>query len=154
MEKDRREFLEKFVSLSSASLLLSISSIAEDTYVIEAVYGPPPGYRDKVVLPVVVPQPQIYLKEANDKLTRLDKQDDLPLNFTILIDFSIDMSKKKKSLIKFTDSSGNSVFFDTKWITEERVEITPIYDELKYGTTYTIEIDGSNAIFTTSFIPK
>jgi len=157
MEKDRREFLEKFVALGSASLLLSISSIAEeDTYVMEVVYGPPEGYDKPVPVPMPTPPPKIYLKESNDKLTPLDKKEDLPLNFTILIVFSKDMSKNKKNLIKFVDGSSSSISFDTKWITKEKVEITPYFDELKYGNTYSIETYGSctQATFTTSIIPK
>jgi len=158
MEKDRREFLEKFVALSSASLLFSVSSIADSDKPepIELIYGPPPFEPVVPVVPMPTPPPKIYLKESTSKLTPLDKKEDLPLNFTILIVFPKDMSKNKKNLIKFVDGSGSSISFDTKWITKEKVEISPYFDELKYGNTYSIEIDGfsTQAIFTTSIIPK
>ena len=142
MEKDRREFLEKFVTLGSASLILISCGGGE------AVYGPPPSHEEVAVvygpapvnpinLPIVI---DIYYKDSDDSLQSINGKTDLPLNLTIVVLFSENMDGDSKNAIEIYNNIGNLLSFESSWITEDRIEIILSDSVLEYDTQYTIYI--------------
>jgi len=128
MKSDRREFLEKFVVLGSATLIFSGCGGGGTT---GAVYGPPP----------VDNSTMIFFKDNQGDLIVLDSAIDLPLDLLIIIEFPTEMNIDIEQNIHLIDEFENIVSLKLNWKTECILEIKATEDEIKYDKFYTLKVD-------------
>ena len=132
MEEERREFLKKFLLLSSVPIIFNGCP--------NAVYGPPPSSENNETNPIIR-KSIIYYKDTKGSLILLHNKSDISLKPTIIIKFPNKMSSESKAIVNLVDKKNELISCNKKWETEYILELQPIEDSLEYDSNYRLIID-------------
>jgi len=124
MEENRRDFLKKFVLLSSVPIMFNGCSP-------NAVYGPPPTTEQTI----------IYYRDKEGNLLPLHQKEKIPLDVSIIIEFPNKMDSESKNTVNLTDEKDIFVSCKKEWKDEYILELEPIEGGLEYNMNYIITID-------------
>ncbi|MBI5233056.1 MAG: Ig-like domain-containing protein [Deltaproteobacteria bacterium] len=141
-ECSRREFLRKFAMLSSASILLGVStgcgSGSSGSQNMNAVYGPSP-------VPLYGPAPVspvsgMFFLDSKSAKVNLGNNQSVPIHTSFTIGFYVDFSTSTPATITFTDANGTAVANTQSWADSHTLVVTPSADLLN-DTLYTLRIN-------------
>jgi hypothetical protein len=145
MEKDRREFLEKFVALSSVSFVLTGAGCVYGPPPGGAVYGPPPIDENETNDSIESRAITISISIQNEEGKIYKDIDNVPIDFNIVVDFFPEIDDRARNRFNLIDVNRNKVISITKEIeSPTRLRIIPDENEIKYNTKYMLDIQLGN----------
>lgn len=139
----RRDFLRNFAMMSSASLLLGLSTgcgssdSSSNNVPGRALYGPAPVYGPGPVIPVVN---GMFFLDSESKQVALNNNQDVPIHTTFKVGFGVDLSTTVPATITFTDANDNAVANTQAWEDSRALVVTPSAD-LLHDTKYMLIIN-------------